>query len=80
MIPWGLNSEGKLVLDTELQLVYKELNRLKKTISSCESRVQSLETTIRITVKSALEERNLLRNRLDPYSYDCNSLADWNEI
>jgi hypothetical protein len=68
------------VLDRELQLVYNELKRIKKTISSCEGRVLSLETEIRIKFEQVLEERDMLRNRLDPYSYDCNSLADWDEI
>lgn len=68
------------MLDRELQLFYKELKQIKKTINCCESRVDSLESEIRLKLEPVLEERDFLRNRIDPYSPDCNSLADWDEI
>lgn len=61
------------MVDSELQLVYDQLRRIKR-------QVESLESEIRLKFQPILEERNLLRNRVDPYSYDCNSLADWDEI
>jgi hypothetical protein len=61
------------MVDSELQLVYEQLRKIKR-------QVESLESEIRLKFEPVLEERDLLRNRIDPYSYDCASLADCDEI
>jgi len=71
------------MVDAELQLVFEQLNQIKETMNFCESRFESLEAEvaeIRLKYEPVLEERDFLRNRVDPYSDDCKPLADWDEI
>jgi hypothetical protein len=64
--------------DLDLNLVYLRLGQIYKEIDTCKSQVEDIEAEIRLRFEPVLEERDLLRNRVDPYSWESSSLADWN--
>lgn len=61
----------------ELRRLDKELQDLKSDFNNFAERINALEFEISINLATLIEENRNLKYRVDPFSPDGDSLADW---
>ncbi|MGA1341260.1 MAG: hypothetical protein ACO30S_07385 [Flavobacteriaceae bacterium] len=60
-----------------LQALQQEISHLEELMEDIQERLAVLSSEVRLGMQSLMDERNQLRWRVDPYSSDTESLADW---
>jgi hypothetical protein len=62
--------------ERDLDCLLMQAQNLQRVARQLQEQADYLESEVRLTISTLIEERNILRWRVDPYSIDAGSLAD----
>ncbi len=62
--------------ESDLDCLLMQAQNLQKVARQLQEQTDCLESEVRLRIETLIEERSILRWRVDPYSLDAGSLAD----